>query len=99
MRTDYLSDVIESAMHLGLINYQVMCEPMSDYIKQSEAKRWLSVQGYKPSMLNKLVDAGKVKRRKNGKNNAAVLYSKRELQAQILKMNLERSLIYDFEVM
>lgn len=82
--------LISEAVDTGVQKYLHSIDPAADYIKQAEAKRYISRLGYRPAMLQKWVNARLITPIKTGSaQNAGVLYSLAELKALISSLRLK----------
>lgn len=85
-----LLSLITEAVDAGVQTYIKSIEPTSDYIKQSEAKRYIAKLGYKPVMLQRWVDARLLTPVKTGeRQNATVLYSMSDIKTLISTLRLK----------
>ena len=85
-----LLDFVTCAVDAGVQSYIRSIEPEQDYIKQSEAKRYISKLGYKPVMLQRWVNAHLLTPVKTGvTQNAAVLYSLSDIKKLICALRLK----------
>lgn len=85
-----LLGLVTEAVDAGVQQYVRSCDPDSDTIKQSEARRYLQKLGYKPAMLQRWVDGGLLTPVKTGEaQNASVLYSKADIKALISSIRLK----------
>ena len=86
---DLLAFVTE-AVDAGVQKYVRSCDPGSDYIKQGEAKRYISRLGFRPAMLQRWVDGGLLTPVKTGDaQNASVLYSLADIKALVSSIRLK----------
>lgn len=84
-----LLGLISEAVDAGVQKYVKSIDPAADYIKQSEAKRYISRLGYKPAMLQRWADAHLLTPVKTGDaQNSSVLYSLSEIKAVISSLRL-----------
>ena len=84
-----LLGLISEAVDAGVQKYVKSIDPAADYIKQSEAKRYISRLGYKPAMLQRWTDARLLTPVKTGDaQNSSVLYSLSEIKAVISSLRL-----------
>ena len=85
-----LMSLMEQAVSAGVQKYVKSIEPAADYVKQAEAKRYISRLGYKPAMLQHWVNARLLTPVKTGEaQNAVVLYSLSDLQNLISSLQLK----------
>ena len=85
-----LLSLMTEAVDAGVQTYIKSIEPTSDYIKQSEAKRYIAKLGYKPVMLQRWVDARLLTPVKTGeRQNASVLYSMSDIKTLISTLRLK----------
>lgn len=78
------------AVDAGVQSYIKSIEPTKDYIKQSEAKRFIAKLGYKPVMLQHWVNKHLLTPVKTGEaQNAIVLYSLTEIKTLISTLRLK----------
>lgn len=85
-----LLSLMTEAVDAGVQTYIKSIEPTSDYIKQSEAKRYIAKLGYKPVMLQRWVDACLLTPVKTGeRQNATVLYSMSDIKTLISTLRLK----------
>lgn len=85
-----LLNLMTDAVDAGVQLYLKSIQPGNDYIKQSEAKRYLAKLGYKQSMLQRWVDAGLLTPVKTGKSqNAVILYSLSDIKTLIGTLHLK----------
>lgn len=85
-----LLSLMTEAVDAGVQTYIKSIEPTSDYIKQSEAKRYIAKLGYKPVMLQRWVDARLLTPVKTGeRQNATVLYSMSDIKTLISTLRLK----------
>lgn len=85
-----LLSLISEAVDAGVQKYVKSIDPAADYIKQSEAKRYLSRMGYKPAQLQKWTDAHLLTPIKTGDaQNAAVWYSLADIKNVISSLRLK----------
>lgn len=85
-----LLSLMTEAVDAGVQTYIKSTEPTSDYIKQSEAKRYIAKLGYKPVMLQRWVDARLLTPVKTGeRQNATVLYSMSDIKTLISTLRLK----------
>ena len=84
-----LLSLISEAVDAGVQKYVKSIDPAADYIKQSEAKRYISRLGYKPAMLQRWTDARLLTPVKTGDaQNSSVLYSLSDIKAVISSLRL-----------
>ena len=85
-----LLSIISEAVDAGVQKYLHSIDPAADFIKQAEAKRYISRLGYRPAMLQKWVNAHLITPVKTGDaQNAVVLYSLADLKALISSLRLK----------
>ena len=85
-----LLGLISEAVDAGVQKYVKSIDPAADYIKQSEAKRYISRLGYKPAMLQRWTDARLLTPVKTGDaQNSSVLYSLSDIKALISSARLK----------
>ena len=85
-----LVSLMTDAVDAGVQQYVRSCDPKSDYIKQSEAKRYISRLGFRPAMLQRWVDGGLLTPVKTGdKQNAPVLYSLADIKVLVSSIRLK----------
>lgn len=85
-----LLSLMTEAVDAGVQTYIKSIEPTSDYIKQSEAKRYIAKLGYKPVMLQRWVDDRLLTPVKTGeRQNATVLYSMSDIKTLISTLRLK----------
>ena len=84
-----LLGLISEAVDAGVQKYVKSIDPAADYIKQSEAKRYISRLGYKPAMLQRWTDARLLTPVKTGDaQNSSVLYSLSDIKAVMSSLRL-----------
>lgn len=84
-----LLGLISEAVDAGVQKYVKSIDPAADYIKQSEAKRYISRLGYKPAMLQRWTDARLLTPVKTGDaQNSSVLYSLSDIKTVISSLRL-----------
>lgn len=84
-----LLNLLTEAVDAGVQKYVKSIDPAADYIKQSEAKRYISRLGYKPAMLQRWTDARLLTPVKTGDaQNSSVLYSLSDIKAVISSLRL-----------
>ena len=84
-----LLGLISEAVDAGVQKYVKSIDPAADYIKQSEAKRYISRLGYKPAMLQRWTDAHLLTPVKTGDaQNSSVLYSLSDIKTVISSLRL-----------
>lgn len=84
-----LLGLISEAVDAGVQKYVKSIDPAADYIKQSEAKRYISRMGYRPAMLQRWTDARLLTPVKTGDaQNSSVLYSLSDIKAVISSLRL-----------
>lgn len=84
-----LLSLISQAVDAGVQKYVASIDPGADYIKQREAKRYISRLGYKPAMLQRWTDARLLTPVKTGDaQNSSVLYSLSDIKAVISSLRL-----------
>ena len=84
-----LLSLISEAVDAGVQKYVKSIDPAADYIKQSEAKRYISRMGYRPAMLQRWTDARLLTPVKTGDaQNSSVLYSLSDIKAVISSLRL-----------
>lgn len=85
-----LLSLMTEAVDAGVQSYIKSIEPTADYIKQSEAKRFIAKLGYKPVMLQHWVNKHLLTPVKTGDaQNAIVLYSLSEIKTLISTLRLK----------
>lgn len=85
-----LVSLMTDAVDAGVQQYVRSCDPQSDYIKQAEAKRYISRLGFRPAMLQRWVDGGLLTPVKTGdKQNAPVLYSLADIKVLVSSIRLK----------
>jgi len=85
-----LLGLISEAVDAGVQKYVKSIDPGADYIKQSEAKRYISRLGYKPAMLQRWTDAHLLTPIKTGDaQNSSVLYSLSDIKNVISSLRLK----------
>ena len=85
-----LLDFVTRAVDAGVQSYIKSIEPEQDYIKQGEAKRYISKLGYKPVMLQRWVNKRLLTPVKTGdKKNAIILYSLSDIKTLISTLRLK----------
>ncbi len=85
-----LFDWTKQAVDAGVQSYIRHADPLSDRIRQADAKRYIARYGYRPAMLRKWVDAGLLTRTKSGgRQNAAAWYSLSDIKSLISSMKLK----------
>lgn len=86
-----LLDFVTSAVDAGVQSYIKSIEPSRDYIKQEEAKRYISRIGYKSTLLQRWVNANMLTPIKTGDaQSAAVLYSLSDIKKLISTLRLKK---------
>jgi Uncharacterized protein conserved in bacteria len=64
--------------------------PVSDQIKQREARRWLKSLGYKPSLLDRFEEKGLVGKERIGTGrNSPLYYSRLEIQSALNALKMD----------
>ena len=87
---DQLLQFTTMAVNAGVQAYIRQTDPETDRIKQSEARRYISKMGFRPSMLRKWVDVVLLKVVKTSEQqNAAVWYSLAEIKNLISSIRLK----------
>ena len=82
--------LMTDAVDAGVQQYVRSCDPQSDFIKQGEAKRYISRLGFRPAMLQRWVDGGLLTPVKTGDaQNASVLYSLADIKALVSSIRLK----------
>lgn len=83
-------ELVRQAVVLGMVQYQAMIMPETEKVKQREVWRWLKQNGIPRTVLDQWVDAGMVHRHKDPSkgDNAAVWYSRVEIQQAIVTLHL-----------
>lgn len=82
--------LVSDAVDAGVQQYVRSCDPQSDYIKQGEAKRYISRLGFRPAMLQRWVDGGLLTPVKTGDaQNASVLYSLADIKTLVSSIRLK----------
>ena len=85
-----LLKLMTEAVDAGVQSYIKSVEPTSDFIKQSEAKRFIAKLGYKPVMLQHWVNKHLLTPVKTGEaQNAVVLYSLSEIKTLLSTLRLK----------
>jgi hypothetical protein len=85
-----LLSLMTDAVDAGVQQYVRSCDPQADYVKQGEAKRYLSRLGFRPVMLQRWVDGGLLTPVKTGDaQNASVIYSLADIKALISSIRLK----------
>ena len=85
-----LLEFVSRAVDAGVQSYIKSIEPTADFIKQSEAKRYIAKLGYKPAMLQHWVSKHLLTPVKTGKaQSAVVLYSLAEIKTLISSLRLK----------
>lgn len=85
-----LLDFVAEAVDAGVQKYVRSCDPQSDFIKQREAKRYLSRLGFRPALLQRWVDSGLLTPVKTGDaQNASVLYSLADIKTLVSSIRLK----------
>jgi hypothetical protein len=85
-----LLSLMTEAIDAGVQSYIKSIEPMQDYIKQGEAKRYIAKLGYKPAMLQRWVNDRLLTPVKTGDaQNAVVLYSLSDIKKLISTLRLK----------
>lgn len=85
-----LLSFVTVAVDAGVQSYMRSVDPDTDYVKQSEAKRYISRLGFRPVMLQRWVDAHLLTPVKTGDaQNASVLYSLADIKALISSIRLK----------
>ena len=85
-----LLSLMTEAVDAGVQSYIRSVEPTKDFIKQSEAKRFIAKLGYKPVMLQHWVNKHLLTPVKTGEaQNAVVLYSLSEIKTLISTLRLK----------
>lgn len=78
------------AVDAGVQSYMKSVEPTKDFIKQSEAKRYIAKLGYKPAMLQHWVSKHLLTPVKTGEaQSAVVLYSLSDIKTLISTLRLK----------
>lgn len=86
-----LLSLVSEAVDAGVQSYVRSCDPQSDYVKQSEAKRYLQRLGFRPAQLQRWVDGGLLVPVKTGDaQNASVIYSLADIKTLISSIRLKR---------
>lgn len=86
-----LLDFVTQAVDAGVQQYIRTIEPDQDIIKQSDAKRYISKLGYKPSTLQRWVNARLLTPVKTGDaQNASVVYSLTDIKTLISALRLKQ---------
>lgn len=86
-----LHEFVRLAVDAGIQTYISHTEPTADRIKQSDAKRYISRQGFQPVMLKKWVQARLITPVKLGEaQNSAVWYSLADIKKVISSLELKR---------
>lgn len=81
---------VSDAVDAGVQRYVKSCDPASDMVKKSEAKRYLQRLGIRPAMLQRWVDGGLLTPVKTGDaQNASVLYSMADIKALVSSVRLK----------
>ena len=82
--------LMTDAVDAGVQQYVRSCDPQSDFIKQGEAKRYISRLGFRPAMLQRWVDSGLLTPVKTGDaQNASVIYSLADIKALVSSIRLK----------
>ena len=82
--------LMTDAVDAGVQQYVRSCDPQADYIKQGEAKRYISRLGFRPAMLQRWVDSGLLTPVKTGDaQNASVIYSLADIKALVSSIRLK----------
>lgn len=85
-----LLSLMTEAVDAGVQSYIKSIEPTSDFIKQSEAKRYIAKLGYKPAMLQHWVNKHLLTPVKTGEaQNAVVLYSLSDIKTLLSTLRLK----------
>lgn len=80
MYYDQVVNMINRAVEIGIAANEARREPANDKLKQREVKKWLKANKIKQSVLDELVEAGQVKKRRMGPaKNSPIVYSKFEI--------------------
>lgn len=66
-----LTQIVQQAAEAGVANYMKLVLPTSDALKKREAYRWFKSMGLRQSLLDELIESGKITqtRRGTGKNS------------------------------
>nr|WP_298672353.1 hypothetical protein [uncultured Prevotella sp.] len=91
MTIETLTNIISSAVALGMAQYRTMVEPLSDKISQRKALHYIRRMGYSQKLLSAWTDRGLVHRHKDGERNSPVYYSMKELSRAILMEKVEEN--------
>jgi hypothetical protein len=85
-----LLSLMTEAVDAGVQSYMKSVEPTKDFIKQSEAKRYIAKLGYKPAMLQHWVSKHLLTPVKTGEaQSAVVLYSLSDIKTLISTLRLK----------
>lgn len=85
-----LLSFVTLAVDAGVQAYIRETEPQKNWVKQSEAKRYISMLGYRPALLRKWVDGNLITPVKTKEaQNAAVLYSLADIKALVSTLKLK----------
>lgn len=83
--------LMTDAVDAGVQRYVRSVDPLTDNIKQNEAKRYLARLGFRPVMLQRWVDAGLLTPVKTGDaQNAPVTYSLADIKLLVNSLRLKR---------
>lgn len=86
-----LHDLIKDAVDAGIQDYISRSAPNKDFIKQSDARRYITKCGFRPVLLRHWVDASLITPVKTGeKKNCAVWYSLADIKKLICATRLKQ---------
>jgi len=92
-----LEELLTRVSQNAIAAYERLRDPLSDRLKQSEVRRYLSHRGVPPSELRVWVEKGLLRGEKSGgARNAAVWYSKADIERLFAMYELERVEVQDF---
>lgn len=87
---DDLLSFVTAAVDAGVQRYMKSVEPDADWVKLSEAKRYVKRLGYKPVMVQRWTDARLLTPIKTGeRQNSSVRYSLADIKTLISSLKLK----------
>lgn len=75
-----LTQIVQQAAEAGVANYMKLVQPTSDALKKREAYRWFKSMGLRQSLLDELIESGKITQTRMGTGkNSPLMVSRSEI--------------------
>ena len=85
--------IVAQAVGVGVMEAAKRYEPLQDWIKEKDLSAWCVMNGIDGKKIRALITRGDISRHRLGKSqNAAIVYSKAEIQQILLTLQIGESI-------